>query len=219
MKRRFLLLAAAAALQLAGNAMAQATIVMASTTSTEQSGLFGHLLPEFTKATGIGVKVVAVGTGQAIDMAKRGDADVLFVHDTAAEEKYVAEGYAPRPIAKPASPGRGVILTSGTTGTPKGAQRSSAGTDLQSVLGLFDMLPIRVGARTLVAAPMFHSWGLAQLLIGSMLGSTFILQRRFDPEATLAAMDRHRAELLVVVRPWFGAALGEGQPAEPSRTF
>jgi len=96
MKRRFLLLAAAAALQLAGNAMAQATIVMASTTSTEQSGLFGHLLPEFTKASGIGVKVVAVGTGQAIDMAKRGDADVLFVHDTAAEEKYVAEGYAPR---------------------------------------------------------------------------------------------------------------------------
>src|SRR5205085_9576143 len=72
------------------------SIVMASTTSTEQSGLFGHLLPEFTKATGIVVKVVAVGTGQAIDMAKRGDADVLFVHDQAAEEKYVAEGYAPK---------------------------------------------------------------------------------------------------------------------------
>jgi len=72
------------------------TLVMASTTSTEQSGLFNHLLPAFAKATGITVKVVAVGTGQAIDMAKRGDADVLFVHDRAAEEKYVAEGYAPR---------------------------------------------------------------------------------------------------------------------------
>jgi tungstate transport system substrate-binding protein len=96
MKRSLLLLAAAAALSFAGHALAQATIVMASTTSTEQSGLFGHLLPEFTKATGVVVKVVAVGTGQAIDMAKRGDADVLFVHDTAAEEKYVAEGYAPR---------------------------------------------------------------------------------------------------------------------------
>ena len=96
MKRRIWLLAAAVALQFAGNAQAQATIVMASTTSTEQSGLFGHLLPAFTQATGIGVKVVAVGTGQAIDMARRGDADVLFVHDTAAEEKYVAEGYAPR---------------------------------------------------------------------------------------------------------------------------
>ena len=79
-----------------GMAAAQSSIVMASTTSTEQSGLFAHLLPEFTRATGIGVKVVAVGTGQAIDMARRGDADVLFVHDKAAEEKYVAEGYAPR---------------------------------------------------------------------------------------------------------------------------
>jgi tungstate transport system substrate-binding protein len=70
------------------------TITMASTTSTEQSGLFSHLLPEFRKATGIEVKVVAVGTGQAIDIARRGDADVLFVHDQKAEEKFVAEGGA-----------------------------------------------------------------------------------------------------------------------------
>ena len=69
------------------------SIVMASTTSTEQSGLFTALLPEFKKVTGIDVKVVAVGTGQAIDMARRGDADVLFVHDQAAEEKVVAEGF------------------------------------------------------------------------------------------------------------------------------
>ena len=69
-------------------------IVMASTTSTEQSGLFKKLLPEFKKATGIDVKVVAVGTGQAIDMGRRGDADLLFVHDQAAEEKLVAEGIA-----------------------------------------------------------------------------------------------------------------------------
>ena len=65
---------------------------MASTTSTEQSGLFGHLLPEFKKASGIDIKAVAVGTGQAIDMARRGDTDVLFVHDQIAEEKFVAEG-------------------------------------------------------------------------------------------------------------------------------
>jgi tungstate transport system substrate-binding protein len=70
------------------------TITMASTTSTEQSGLFSHLLPAFRAATGIDVKVVAVGTGQAIDIARRGDADVLFVHDQAAEEKFVAEGGA-----------------------------------------------------------------------------------------------------------------------------
>ncbi|MEY2947200.1 MAG: hypothetical protein RL084_597 [Pseudomonadota bacterium] len=72
--------------------MAQ-SIVMSSTTSTEQSGLFGHLLPEFKKATGIDIKVVALGTGQALDMARRGDADVVFVHDVPAEEKFVAEGF------------------------------------------------------------------------------------------------------------------------------
>ena len=70
------------------------SIVMASTTSTEQSGLFPYLLPEFKKAKGIDVKVVAVGTGQAIDMGRRGDADLLFVHDQVAEEKVVAEGFA-----------------------------------------------------------------------------------------------------------------------------
>ena len=80
-------------LLLMGSVQAQA-IVMASTTSTEQSGLFGHLLPAFKQASGIDVKVVAVGTGQAIDMARRGDADVLFVHDQAAEEKFVADGFA-----------------------------------------------------------------------------------------------------------------------------
>jgi len=69
-------------------------IVMASTTSTEQSGLFGHLLPQFKQATGIDVRVVAVGTGQALDTGRRGDADIVFVHDTAAEEKFVAEGFA-----------------------------------------------------------------------------------------------------------------------------
>jgi len=69
------------------------SIVMASSTSTEQSGLFAHLLPAFTKATGIAVRVVAVGSGQALDMGRRGDADVLFVHDTAAEQKFVAEGF------------------------------------------------------------------------------------------------------------------------------
>ena len=82
-----------AALVVAGNVSAQ-SITMASTTSTEQSGLFSHLLTEFRRASGLEVKVVALGTGQAIDMARRGDADVLFVHDAAAEEKFVAEGGA-----------------------------------------------------------------------------------------------------------------------------
>ncbi|HXL84315.1 MAG TPA: substrate-binding domain-containing protein [Casimicrobiaceae bacterium] len=68
-------------------------ITVASTTSTEQSGLFGHLLPRFEQKTGIKVHVVAVGTGQALDLARRGDADVVFVHARSAEEKFLAEGH------------------------------------------------------------------------------------------------------------------------------
>ena len=98
-KRLFLVSFKAVALILCAQAatfsIAQSNaIVMASTTSTDQSGLFAALLPEFKKATGIDVKVVAVGSGQAIDMGRRGDADVLFVHDQVAEEKVVAEGFA-----------------------------------------------------------------------------------------------------------------------------
>ncbi len=70
------------------------SIVVSSTTSTEQSGLFGFILPIFKMKTGIDVKVVAVGTGQALDIGRRGDADVVFVHDKPAEEKFVSEGYA-----------------------------------------------------------------------------------------------------------------------------
>ncbi len=95
MKRTFLNSLTAAILLMASHAAAQdRSIVVASTTSTEQSGLFGFLLPKFTDKTGIGVKVVAVGTGQALDIGRRGDADVVFVHDKAAEEKFLGEGFA-----------------------------------------------------------------------------------------------------------------------------
>jgi len=87
-----LALAALALVPLAARAQDK-TLVMASTTSTEQSGLFAHLLPEFKKASGIDVRVVAQGTGQALDMGRRGDADLLFVHDQVAEEKFVADGF------------------------------------------------------------------------------------------------------------------------------
>ena len=70
--------------------------MVASTTSTEQSGLFEYLLPRYEKFAGIRVRVVALGTGQALDLARRGDADVVFVHDEAAEEKFVAEGFGVR---------------------------------------------------------------------------------------------------------------------------
>ena len=91
-------LAGVAWLLVSGAALSQ-PLLMASTTSTEQSGLFVHLLPAFKAASGIDVKVVAVGTGQAIDMGRRGDADVLFVHDQAAEEMLVQQGFATRRVA------------------------------------------------------------------------------------------------------------------------
>jgi len=88
---------ALALLGLQGPAVAQQNfITVASTTSTEQSGLFKHLLPVFEKKTGTQVRVVALGTGQALDMGRRGDADVVFVHDKVAEEKFVADGFGVR---------------------------------------------------------------------------------------------------------------------------
>jgi tungstate transport system substrate-binding protein len=92
--RRALLAAFAAGFSLAAvpAAAQEKFITVASTTSTEQSGLFKHILPEFAKKTGVKVRVVALGTGQALDVGRRGDADVVFVHDKPAEEKFIAEG-------------------------------------------------------------------------------------------------------------------------------
>jgi tungstate transport system substrate-binding protein len=95
LRRGLLTLAAAGFLALPLSAEAQdRSITVSSTTSTEQSGLFKHLLPAFTQRTGVDVKVVAVGTGQALDIGRRGDADVVFVHDKIAEDKFVSEGFA-----------------------------------------------------------------------------------------------------------------------------
>jgi tungstate transport system substrate-binding protein len=94
MLTRRLAITLAASLALSGGAVAQdKSIVVASTTSTQDSGLFGHILPMFKAKTGIDVKVVAQGTGQALDTARRGDADVVFVHAKPAEEKFVTEGF------------------------------------------------------------------------------------------------------------------------------
>src|SRR3981081_1006081 len=94
MKHRWIWLTAILPLITHDAGFAQArSIVVASTTSTEQAGLFGFLLPRFTEKTGIQVKVVAVGTGQALDIGRRGDADVVFVHDRPAEDKFMAGGF------------------------------------------------------------------------------------------------------------------------------
>src|SRR5256885_7060910 len=91
---RLLPAVAAVLFALVPSALAQdKSIVVASTTSTQDSGLFGHILPLFKANTGIDVRVVAQGTGQALDTGRRGDADVVFVHARAAEQKFVAEGF------------------------------------------------------------------------------------------------------------------------------
>ena len=99
-------------------------------------------------------------------------------------------GRAPRP-------GRTVLLTSGTTGTPKGARRSGGGP--ASLAAMLDRIPWRAGETTVVAAPMFHAWGFGQLAISGTMGCTVVMRRKFDPEAILELVDTRRATGLAVV--------------------
>ncbi len=101
-------------------------------------------------------------------------------------------------LLPPASRGRVVILTSGTTGTPKGAHRHQPAS-LDPAAALLEAIPLRARERTLIAAPMFHSWGFAHLVLGIALASTLVLRRRFDPAGTLSAIDEHGVTALVVV--------------------
>ncbi len=98
---------------------------------------------------------------------------------------------------RPERHGRTVLLTSGTTGTPKGARRGGGGAD--QLAAMLDRIPWRAGEVTVVAAPMFHAWGFGQLAISSTMTCTLVMRRRFDPEATLALVERHRATGLAVV--------------------
>ncbi len=102
------------------------------------------------------------------------------------------------PLDAPEEPSRFVILTSGTTGTPKGAQRESPGS-LAPLAVLLAMIPMKSERTTVIAAPLFHSWGFANFAFGLALGSTYVLRRRFDPEATLAMVADNDADALAVV--------------------
>jgi acyl-CoA synthetase (AMP-forming)/AMP-acid ligase II len=98
----------------------------------------------------------------------------------------------------PEEPSRFIILTSGTTGTPKGAQRGQPDS-LSPLAAMFSRIPMHAGEATVIAAPLFHSWGFAHFMLGLSLNSVYVLQRRFDPEATLQAIVDNEATALVVV--------------------
>jgi len=147
-----------AATLLGSGAMAQEKfIVMASTTSTEQSGLFAHLLPAFTQATGIDVRVVALGTGQALDAARRGDADVVFVHDQAAEEKFVAEGFGLKRL--PVMYNDFVIV--GPKADPAGVRGSDVVAALKKLAGSANASFISRGDKSGTHAAAMRYWKLA----------------------------------------------------------
>jgi acyl-CoA synthetase (AMP-forming)/AMP-acid ligase II len=112
-------------------------------------------------------------------------------------EDLIAAGDA-SDVAPPAEKGRVVILTSGTTGAPKGAQRKQP-ESLDPAAALFSKIPLRAGERTMIAAPMFHSWGFVHFTLGMGLGSTLVLRRKFDPEDTLSATAQHECGALIVV--------------------
>jgi acyl-CoA synthetase (AMP-forming)/AMP-acid ligase II len=136
------------------------------------------------------VEGAAAGRKRFVAWHDGGPSDVPVIEDL------IAAG-DPAGVPAPQERGRVVILTSGTTGTPKGAQRSSAG--IASAAALLSKIPLRARETTMIAAPMFHSWGWAHYTLGMPLASTFVLRRRFDPEGTLEAIARTRATALIVV--------------------
>jgi fatty-acyl-CoA synthase len=103
------------------------------------------------------------------------------------------------PVEPPPQQGRTTILTSGTTGTPKGARRTMKRQGLDTFVGLFGRMPLSAGTRNLIVAPTFHSWGGFHLLIAAQLGCTIGLRRRFDPEGTLAAIQEFKPKVVAVV--------------------
>jgi acyl-CoA synthetase (AMP-forming)/AMP-acid ligase II/uncharacterized protein YndB with AHSA1/START domain len=112
-------------------------------------------------------------------------------------DELIAEG-DPANVVPPDREGRVVILTSGTTGVPKGAARTNP-QSLDPAVSLLSKIPLRARQVSHVAAPLFHSWGLAHLSLGLILGTTYVLRRKFDPETCLAALARYRCESLIVV--------------------
>lgn len=162
-----------------------------------------------------GADVVLLNTGfaapQLAEVSEHEGID-LILHDdefselvagidvAAMDERTVADAAASgQPISPRRDQGRLVILTSGTTGRPKGAARSTDSGSLDGLAAVYERIPFRHGDTQVIAAPLFHAWGLTNLALGISRCTTNVLARRFDPEATLRATSEHDAEVMVVV--------------------
>ena len=173
------------------------------------------LIETMTAVDAVGADLVLLNTGfagpQLADVVELERIDVL-IHDdefSAAvadcgarilvDEAGLAEMTRSGTVEPPARAGKVVILTSGTTGRPKGAARSNDEGDLEAVAAVIERIPLRLGDTQVVAAPMFHSWGLSHLLLGLARSATTVVSRRFEPERTLAVTADQGAQVLVVV--------------------
>ena len=177
----------------------------------------------------LGANVLFLNTAfsgpQLTDVAQREDPKALIydyefeelIHDASRRRKrfiawHDAEDGKPRdplleemsasgdtaPVSPPSERGKAIILTSGTTGTPKGASRSQP-KSLDPAAALLAMIPLKAREKTMIAAPMFHSWGFVHFTLGMSLSSTLVLKRKFDPEGTLSLTAQHQATALIVV--------------------
>ena len=168
---------------MAGVAATGADLVLLNT------GFAGPQLADVVDSEGIGTVIHDDEFTEAV-----ADCGALLIDESALAELTRSGTVSPPPEA-----GTVVILTSGTTGRPKGAARRSDPSAIEGIGAVLDRIPLRLGDTQVVAAPLFHAWGLSHLLLGLSRCATNVLARRFDPERTLASLSGHRAEVLVVV--------------------
>jgi fatty-acyl-CoA synthase len=136
--------------------------------------------------------------GALLDGLKDMPRFVIYGHGADPSIESVIADHADDAVEPPNIESRFTMLTSGTTGTPKGARRGSP-EGMMPIASMLSRIPYRSGERTMIAAPLFHSWGLGQLQLGLVLGATYVLNHRFDPEATLRAVAEHDCTTLAVV--------------------
>jgi fatty-acyl-CoA synthase len=164
------------------------------------TGFAAGQLREVVEREGVGAIVFDQEFADVVQAAAPNVPGVVALHDGSVTDRTIDALIAASDDAElpPTRSGRTIILTSGTTGTPRGvarAQTSGAG----PLVALCSVLPLRANEPTVIAAPLFHSWGFGHLVLATVLGSTVVVQRRFDPAAVLTALSRHRATTLVAV--------------------